>query len=193
MVAVGMTVRRRRELAHLSAWAKKHGWVLYGSEAQDLLLRLNSTALIQLGHTRRVTEAFTTPDRMHLLSYVCETGFEHRRQSHRWHIVVCEVGHPCGRATITAADWLLVAASSDSARRLSIQGQVGRIASVDDPEEWAVRLAGGLGDWFSQQPLERTWEILPGFIVGYEPRVRRDDALVRLVEAGAELRGKLSG
>ena len=189
-----LALRRQRERAVGRALAERHGWELYGGRQRDLQSRLGTASLMQVGHSRRIPEAFLSPGRAFLFSYVFETGFEHRRQSHRWMVVALEVEHGLSRATITTGSWLIAAATGASTQVLAVKSGLSsprstgaRVAIVEDADTWARRLQGRPGDWLANQPAERTWEILPGFIVGYEPGRLQEDALARLAAAGKEL------
>jgi hypothetical protein len=195
-----LALRRQRERALGRALAERHGWELYGESQRDLQSRLGTASLMRVGHSRRIPEAFLSPGRAYLFSYVFETGFEHRRQSHRWMVVALEGEHGLSRATITAADWLIAAATGTSTHALAVEPGMSsprsagaRVAIVEDTEEWAPCLQGPPGEWLANQPAQRTWEILPGFIVGYEPGRLREDALAELAAAGKELAEAFEG
>lgn len=161
---------------------------------EDLLGRLSHLALTQIGHSRRIAEPLFRRGQSLAFSYVCETGFEHRRQSHHWLVVVREAEHECSRATITALDWLVAAAWAPAYREIRLPlradggGADGRLtAVVEDDEEWGRRLGGGLGEWLDRQPAERSWEIVPGLLVGYQAGRRGDEAILQLEAAADEL------
>jgi hypothetical protein len=195
--ALGAVVwHRRHSLSVGRGLAKRRGWTLYPRHEAELLERLDGLALMQIGHSRRIARAFGASGRLFLFPYTCETGFEHRRQSHHWIVAACEVEHECSRATITAQDWLIAAASASCCRELPLSAPTanteatagrGYAAIVEDPEEWQSRCRNGLQAWFASQPPNRSWEIVPGFIVGYEPGSQQDASA--LADLGEAVRG----
>jgi hypothetical protein len=161
---------------------------------EDLLARLGCLALMQVGHSRRIAESVGDAKRPYLFLYVCETGFEHRRQSHSWLVAAYEINHGCSRATVTAQDWLIAAAWASACRELPLAGAdvalqtpVPLVALVEDADEWNARLGNGLSRWFREQPAERSWEIIPGFVVGYQTGRYADETLAELGRAAEEL------
>jgi hypothetical protein len=149
---------------------------------------------MQVGHSRRIAENVVAAGRLHLFHYVCETGFEHRRQSHHWLVAAYAVEHGCSRATVTSLDWLIATAWSPACRELRLteaaagtEVKAGVIAIVEDLDEWEARLRKGLSGWFTAQPLEQSWEIIPGFVVGYQTGHRADETREQLGRATEEL------
>jgi hypothetical protein len=166
--------------------------------AEDLLRRLQGIALMRIGHSRRMVGPMHRDRELCLFPYVCESGFEHRRQTHHWIVAVCQAEHGCAGAVITAQDWLMAAAWYPTHRELPIskpdQSEAGcqsRVAIVDDPDEWNVRLQGGLRAWFAAQPLERSWDIIPGYVVGYQPGRAQDEIAAELAQSARELARRL--
>ena len=162
--------------------------------AEDLLARLGDLALMQVGHSRRIAEKSGSERRPHLFVYVCETGFEHRRQSHSWQVAAYEIDHGSSRATVTAENWLIAAAWASACRELQVgrtnagaAGSPPRVAIVEDAEEWDGRLRNGLTRWFQEQPAERSWEIVPGFVVGYQTGEGSAESMAELADAAGEL------
>ncbi len=109
-------------------------------------------------------------------------------------VVARHVAHGCSRATLTVHDWLVAAAWAPACREIRLpphtdgSGADGRfVAVVEDDEEWDKRLRGGLVDWLDQQPAERSWEIVPGMLVGYQAARPGDEALLQLKAAVDEL------
>jgi hypothetical protein len=161
---------------------------------EDLLARLGNMALMQVGHSRRIAESVVAAGRLHLFHYVCETGFEHRRQSHHWLVAAYAVEHGCSRATVTTLDWLIATAWCPACREIRLtEAAVGAeakpriIAIVEDLDEWDASLRKGLCRWFTEQPPERSWEIVPGFVVGYQTGQRSDETREQLGRATEEL------
>lgn len=149
---------------------------------------------MQVGHSHRVAGAFEAPGPTILFEYVCETGFESRRRTHRWMVAARESRHECSRATLNTEDWLCAAVASQADRRLLIPSPDGakrRVAVVRDDTEWAARLDGDVGRWLGSQPSNRSWEVMPGYVVGYQPGPLNDAGLADLAEAGAELDARL--
>jgi len=154
---------------------------------------------MQIGHSRRIAETIGDARRLHLLIYVCETGFEHRRQSHFWMVAAYEVDHGCTRATVTAQDWLRAAAWAPACRELRLTGipageeqPTPLIAIVEDADEWDARFRNGLSRWFMEQPADRSWEVIPGLVVGYKAGRHADETLRELGTSVEELARLLS-
>ena len=129
---------------------------------------------------------------------MCETGFEHRRQSHNFLVAAYAVEHGCSRATITSQDWLIATAWCSACRELCLaeasagaEAKARTVAIAEDLEEWDARLGRGLRCWFTDQPRERSWEIVPGFVVGYQTGQRSAETLDELGRAAEELAGLL--
>ncbi len=212
VAAVAILWRRHRLLSLGGQWASRHGWTPYAGRSEDLLAALSDCALTQVGHSRRIPLALTAKGRLHLLSYVCETGFEKRCQIHRWIVAAQTTEHVFGRATITSQDWLIAAATAPTCHELPVrtlppssecpaspsQAGSGPIAIVEDSEEWVARLDARLRQWCLDQPADRSWEIVPGLIIGYEPGQLNEAKLAELgnaTEALAELleSGRIGG
>jgi hypothetical protein len=199
-VAGAVAVFRRRARSPAGRSTHSRLIALPGGAADDLLARLGHLALMQVGHSHRIAETLGDSRRQHLFRYVCETGFEHRRQSHSWLVAAIEMNHACSRATITAQDWLIAAAEAPACRELTLaesglgpEAEVSLVAVVEDAEEWSARLRGGLSAWFTGQPVDRSWEIVPGFVVGYQAGQMSDEALTELVRGVEELAKLLTG
>lgn len=168
---------------------------------EDLLTRMSSLALMQIGHSRRTAGSLRTPGLLHAFTYVCETGFEHRRQSHSWLVAAYEVEHGCSRATVTSQEWLIASALAPSCRELPLSAvgalpsadNVRTVAVVEDADEWEARLRGGLGNWFATQPEARSWEIVPGLVVAHQSGEPEPEDLEKLGRAVQELAGLLKG
>ncbi|MBN2562737.1 MAG: hypothetical protein JXQ75_17580 [Phycisphaerae bacterium] len=194
LAAAVLAMRRRREHAGRRALARRQGWEWHPRPEEKLLARLDTVALMQIGHSRRTAEAFRAKGPTYIFPYVFETGFEHRRESHRWLVVMRDVQHTCARVTITRQDWLAVTAAGPASQELPLRdpqdtsrSDGGLVAIADDPEEWQARSKRALVRWLAEQPAERSWEILPGCVVGYEPGLLQETALVGLSAAAAEL------
>ncbi|MCG8406800.1 MAG: hypothetical protein MI923_16510 [Phycisphaerales bacterium] len=194
VMAATISLRRRRTSSQLRNLARKHGWEIVLPQTENWAVRLCDVPLMQVGHSRRVGPTLRPHQGLWLFPYVFETGFEHRRDTHTWRFVICDVEHHCGRALITRQDWLIAAATSAATDKIHLtQAQSGpnpspgSTALVEDYEEWLERLEGTLKNWLTQQPKERTWEFLPNTIVGYEPGEFHEDALVALADSATEL------
>jgi len=173
---------------------------------EALLRRLRCLALAQIGHSRRIAAAPVRVGPTLVFPYVCETGFEHRRQSHRWLVAACDLDHDCSRAAITAQDWLIAAAWSPACREVFLtEPASAKLTSltepasvkpvspyrltliVEDDEEWRPRLRGRLIEWLIAQPADRSWEIAPGLIAAYEAFRPVDTAPGELAESVEQL------
>lgn len=187
IAATSIVLLRRHEKSVRVAQARRFGWTVDDRVGDDLRDRLRGLTLFEVGHSRRVDGACRRDGPNYLLQYLCETGFEHRRQTHRWSVVVVEARQSAGAAVLTTEDWLAVTAElpgrltlrRDAARR----GEPPRLIIVEDEAAWRRRLAGPFGQWLDSQPQDRTWEILPDYVVGYEPGAPRESAYVELAEA----------
>ncbi|MFQ5424147.1 MAG: hypothetical protein ACE5F9_09225 [Phycisphaerae bacterium] len=185
---VTIAVRRHRDRSAGRARAERHGWELV-CRGDDLRERLAATGLMEIGHSRRIRRAFSDAGPTYLFEYVFDTGFEHRRRSHPWIVAARCTDHACERAVLTSQDWIASVCRQPWLRELTVPGatEASWLAIVDDADVWAERLRGDVGRWLAQQPAERTWEIVPGYVVAYEPGRLRDDALDTLGSASAEL------
>ncbi len=199
VVAASVTMRRRQERVESRSLAKQHGWEVSPRRASAWQDLLRDVSLRRIGHTRRLGTAFRTEQGFCVMPYVCETGFEHRRETHRWRLIVQEIEHPCGRAAVTGKDWLLATTASPVAHRIPLgataesSASIGTLTAVaEDFEEWDARLRGKLEAWFLSQPADRSWEILPGLIVGYEPGPLEAEAMEALAEDAAHLLSHLT-
>ncbi len=138
-------------------------------------VRLRDVLLVRIGHSRRFAAEMRLDDGLRLVSYSFETGFDAGRFSHSWRLVVAETSDDPGRAVVTRQPWLAAMAQGSMRREIrpaepeTAAGEDALIAVVEDEDAWRARLEGELGRWFVQQPAERSWEILPGLIVGHEP------------------------
>lgn len=170
LTAGAIALRRQRDRATRRALAARHGWTMPPRTREAWAHRLVQAGPMRIGHSRRLGTPFRTQQGVWLFSFQCDTGFEHRRARHRWRMAACEAEHPLARATITREDWLLAMMSTPVRHALPI-GTDGSppMALVEDPEAWARILEDGLAAWFEAQPAARSWEFLPGLIVGYEP------------------------
>lgn len=193
VLAAALTLRRHRATSLLKSLAGRRGWTMVSRGAKDWLRYLGGVALMQLGHSRRLGPMFQAADNLWLFSYIFETGFEHRRDTHTWRLVVCEIEHGYGRATVTRQDWLIAAGSSPGTHNISLNHQPGHErppglqAVVEDPEAWSEHYSDELRQWFGSQPEERSWEFLPGLIVGYEPGGLQETELVSLEDSARKL------
>ncbi len=194
VVAASVSLRRRREAIESRTLAKQHGWQVSPRRASSWQVLLRDVSLMRIGHSRRLGTAFRTDRGFCVIPYVCETGFEHRRETHRWRMIVREIDHDYGRAAVTGKDWLLATTASPVAHRIPLGDRAEASASsgalmavAEDAEEWTARLNGELQAWFQSQPADRSWEILPGLIVGYEPGPLEGEAMEALAEDAVQL------
>jgi len=164
VVAASIATRRRSEMIESRSLAGRHGWEVSPRRASHWQGLLRDVSLMQIGHSRRLGTAFRTQQGFCVLPYVCETGFEHRRETHRWRVIVREIEHGCGRAAVTGEDWLLATTASPVAHRIALGGSAepsasnGKLTAVaEDLEEWNARLSGELEAWFLSQPTTRSW------------------------------------
>lgn len=191
--------RRHRERSASRAFARRLGLELPNCSQRDLLARFSGAALMQIGHSRRIPEAFVSPNGVHLFSYLFETGFEHRRRSHRWLVAAQAVSFDDGRATITHEDWLATTVTGPTSRELPLPkrshaspSEARQVAIVEDEVAWHDRLQAGLGQWIADQPPERSWEVLPGWVIAYQPGVLQADALAELSQAVEQMAQRLA-
>ena len=146
--------------------------------------------------------------------YRCQTGFDQERYVHVWLVAAVQIPQRADRAVITSQDWLQAAAYSTSCRVLPVDSvrtntaaaspsggasppgkrpaAPGRpidqmLAIVEDPEAWQPRLDGKLGGWLRTQPPDRSWELIPGWVVGYEPGSAEGPPLLTLATATQKL------
>ena len=221
LAAAAVSLRRRRETSTWRAIAARHGWEPSSRLDEEVLLRLRSSALMQIGHSRRFVEMLQAKNQTRLLAYVFETGFEHRRRSHDWRMAVRTIPHQRSRATITRLDWLAVTAAGPGTRELRVaqedaggphsasktavgaeiataagqgspaeesrQADQPLLAIVENEEEWRGLFSGDLASWLTRQPANRSWEILPGCIIGYEPGSSEEEAFAELESALEQL------
>ncbi len=197
MVAA-LAFRRRRERLLRLALAARHAWELPTQSNRQILRQIEDAALTQIGHGRRITASYRTKGRTIVFSYEFETGFEQRRQLHPWLVVVQEVDHGCSRATITRQEWVTATVQGPACHAVPFSStpssdsqEAGNIAIVEDPELWRSILAGPVGRWLADQPRDRTWEILPGLVVGYQPGEIQADKLEALTLTAGELAKQL--
>lgn len=159
-------------------------------------MRLRELALLQVGHSRRIEAAFVLPGGGFAFCYACQTGFDQDRFLHAWIVAAHEVDHDAGRAVITAQDWLRAAAQATSRRTILLRGKGDsqeRVALVEDADSWRRRLEGPVGRWLKTQSAERSWEFLPGWVVGYEPGSTEGRPLLALTAATRELAELVAG
>ena len=193
MAVATLALRLHREAKGLRKLAARRGWKYENGVAQAWCARLRGTALMQIGHSRHMEAAFRTPEGNWLFAYVYETGFEYRRATHSWRMVVREIG-PLGRATFTTQDWLIDAATTPTSHEIALCGEPEnpsaperRTVVVEDRDAWAKRLVPGLKAWLQEQPESRSWEITAGLIVGYEPGGIREAEMASLSQSVCRL------
>lgn len=194
-----VALRYRRERSAYQKLAARHNWTVSLRQRKDWGPRLAGASLMHVGHTHRFGQGYRTEDGVWLLPYVFETGFEHRRNTHPWRVAVCEVEHGCARALVSREAWLLAAASAPYTTRIALDhsdpdpgSASGIVAVVEDHEAWTALLGTALRDWFSQQKAERSWEIVSGLIIGYEPGGFREADMAALAESVNELAALLA-
>ncbi len=198
VVVVALTLRRRRERLQRLALAAHRAWELPTQSNQQLLTRIKDVALTQIGHGRRITASYRTKGRTTVFSYEFETGLEQRRRLHPWLVVVQEVNHGCSRATITRHEWVAATVRCSAYHTIRgtpsasiTAGNAENTAIVEDADEWKPTLAGPVGQWLADQPRDRTWEVLPGLIVGYQPGMLQVDELEAMTVATGALARQL--
>jgi hypothetical protein len=193
VAGVAIALRRRQERSILEPWARRHGWKVGDTQATTLDDRLSSSALTQIGHSRRLAAVIQNGSEVELFEYHFETGLEHDRQSHRWIGVVIPKQHDYGRATFTTEPWVIAAASSPGLTRLSLaQGVVDsrgarRSILVEDAEAMHANLVGDFGRRMESESPARTWELLHDCLLGYQSGPMSDEQVGELVAAGKEL------
>ena len=62
-----------------------------------------------------------------------------------------------------------------------------RIVIMEDGDAWKPLLQSDLGIVLRKGPATRTWEVLPGMVISYQPVPIETDAMEELVSAGKEL------
>lgn len=174
--------RRYAEKAAQRRWAAAHGWSTFPRGPETLPSRLRGAALFSVGHSRRIDGLFCAPGPMYLFNWLCETGFEHRRLSHRWTVVALEAPSVSQSALVTTQAWLAAAAEAPGRHILPMTEETkdaakpaegGRatpwLAVVEDADRWRPLIHGALARWLRSQPPERSWETVPGLVLVHEP------------------------
>ena len=193
VAAVALALRRRQERSVVEDWAARHGWTLEAG-ATEMARRLAASALMQIGHSRRFSAIAADPHGVRLFEYGCETGFEHDREQHRWIGVFVPVDHGRTRAVISNEEWVIAAAMqpgyeriapADSSKVDTTNSQ--RIALVEDGEAWRKSLNEELGRRLAAEPMQRSWQVLTGSLVGFEPAPIGDAGVTELASAGKEI------
>jgi hypothetical protein len=194
VAAVAMALRRRQERSILEGWAARHGWTLETAETAEMPMKLAGSVLLQIGHSRRFSAIAGDPQGVRLFEYACETGFEHEREQHHWVGVVVPVEHDKPRATFTREDWAIALAVRPGFEQIVLGDSVAaasdknmRIALVEDAELWRVALASELGKRLTAEASARTWEVIPGALVGFEAAPRDESSVTELASAGKEI------
>ena len=189
-----LALRLHREAKGLRKLAAGCGWKYENGVAQAWCARFRGTALMQMGHSRHMEAAFRTPEGNWLFAYVYETGFEYRRATHSWRMVVREIGPQLGRAIFTTQDWLIDAATTPTSHEIALcdaaenqSAPERRRVVVEDRDAWVKRLVPDLKAWLQEQPEGRTWEITAGLVVGYEPGGIRETELAALSQSASRL------
>ncbi len=191
-------VRRQREFRAGLNIAARHGWKVSQQPARYWRHHLRNVAVFRMGHSRRIGHVLETGDGVSLVPLVFDTGFGARRSTHSLRLAVCDSSRSVTRATLTRQDWLVAAVAGPTAVQLvpfdeNGSGAARFTAVIHDEDAWRTRLAGRLSQWLRNQPPERSWEILPGMIVGHEPGGFSEGGLTMLADAASELRGLLNG
>lgn len=195
---ITIIVRRQREYRAGLRVARQHGWTVSARPTRYWRHLLRNVALFRVGHSRRIGHVLEAGEGVSLVPLVFDTGFGHRRNTHSLRVVVCACDHGAARATFTRQSWLAAAVRGPTAVELPLPRDDGEPASglvvvVQDVEAWQSCLDGGLGRWMRRQPAERSWEVLPGLIVGHEPGGFTAGGLTSLAAAAIELRSWLPG
>ena len=194
LISIGW--RRRRDVAEQQPWVASPEWSECRDEFRKSMGPLKRLALTEIGHSRRVESAFRASDGALIITYVCETGFERRRNSHRFFVAVCPLGVTMSRVVITREQWLLSAAQRPDLHLISVEKSTGkkdvnghgdlRLASAS-PRDISVRLSHGLLDWLHLQHVERSWEVVGLYAFGYQPATQKPEDALELVKAVREL------
>lgn len=179
--------------------AARHGWKMPPRTRDTWTERLAGIGPFRIGHDRRLSAVYRTRHGVWLFPYACDTGFEHRRGHHVWRLAVYEIAHPYGHAIVTCEDWLIAMLTTPVSHEIEIaDGETvernpnGPVALVEDREAWWSRLHGDLGAWFNAQPAMRSWQTLPGLVVGFEPGPFLENDMDSLADATRELADRLA-
>lgn len=196
VAATSIVLLRRHEQSNREAHARRFGWVLDDDVGTSLSVRLRGLTLFEVGHSRRIEGSYRKDGSIFLFQYLCETGFEHRRQTHRWSVVVAPLRHNTGAAVLTTEDWLAVTAELPGRKTITREpaktGVPRRWIIADDEQAWQERLSGPIGKWLDNQPAGRTWEVLSEFVVGYEGGSPGESAFIELAEAARRVSSLLT-
>lgn len=194
MAVATLALRLHREAEGLRKLAARRGWKYEDGVAQAWCARLRGTALMQIGHSRHIEAAFHTPAGNWLFAYVYETGFEYRRATHSWRMVVREIEPQLERATFTTQEWLVDTVTTPTSYEIAVCGEAEdpsapqrRTVVVEDRDAWAKRLGPDLKAWLQRQPEGRSWEITAGLIVGYEAGGIREAEMEALSQSACRL------
>lgn len=201
LLGLVIVLRLRREDVVRAAIMRRHDWEPEARASRDLPRRLLSASLFQIGHSRRIPEVFRADPRTLVFTYNFEIGFEYRRHTYHWVMVVRNLARPGDRATITRQDWLALTVMNPTLRLLHLGGDAStkgtktaaQMMIVEDEEAWTQRLTEDLSRWFQEQPQERSWEIFSDCVVGCQPGRLEESLLVELARAAQELTIKLDG
>jgi hypothetical protein len=200
VLLVWMSWRSRRDKSMHQTWAASPGWTECSDEFRRSLGPLRRLALTEIGHSRRVEAAFRSGDGALVLNYVCETGFERLRHSHRFIVAACQLDSPVGRMIVTREDWLLASARRPDLRMVSIGDRSDEslhfggvlMAAAANPPELQRRLGSGLASWLRLQRDEQSWEAVGEYVFGYQAATKRAEAPQEMVRAVRELAALLS-
>jgi hypothetical protein len=193
---ISMAWRRRRDVAEQQSWMTSPGWSECTVEFRKSMGPLKRLALTEIGHSRRVDSAFRASDGALVITYVCETGFERRRNSHRFFVVACPLTGTSSRVIITREEWLLAAAQrpdlhlvsvEKSSRKQDVNGYGDLKLASASPRDISARLSRGLLEWLHSQSEERSWEVVGLYAFGYQPATQKPEDALELVKSVREL------
>jgi hypothetical protein len=148
---------------------------------------------MQTGYSRFLLTMIEDGQGTILFEYLFETGFEHERQSHRLLGVRAPASHARFRATFTA-DASIQSANDLPWRRfiqmpnLASGGAAGlRVGLAEEPAAWTDESAQAWLKRVATEPVGRTWETLPDYLVGLESAPMDAEQVGSLVASGKEL------
>ena len=192
VAAVAMALRRRQERSILEAWAGRHGWQMEPS-ATELTRLLSCSSLMKIGHSRRFSAIAADPQGVRLFEYACETGFEHDREQHRWFGAIVPVDHRHSHTVFTHEPWVVAVAMKPSYELIPSGNGVDAgehrtgVMLAEDPVEWKDLPATELGKRLGKESSNRSWEVLPGCLLCFEPVPGDESQVSELASAAKEI------
>ncbi|HWM29083.1 MAG TPA: hypothetical protein VNQ14_11535 [Woeseiaceae bacterium] len=193
VAALAIAVRVRRDILPQRAFAANHGWTVLRAGTSSLRGDLADVALFQTGHSSQLGPHFRTADGIEVFGYRYETGADRELGLHTWRVAMSPAAHTL-RAMVTTQDWLLALADKPAAHREALaRGPVASVAGnsrtsiVIDTDCEPRRLPRALTEALSTEPAGRTWELLPGYVVVYEPGAFREKECLALVDSARRI------